>query len=605
MNKSFFNNYKDNDPISTINNIRSILNKHGILPIETNWFNSIDGFYSIHLQLPRLNVFSNGKGVNSEYSLASAYGEFMERLQNQVIYRGRFDFSEKAVNYKNFIYSPDEIYLDVEDILKGEFNGYKVYIPPKEKINIDYNTISKWQYLNNFNSSSKILAIPFYSFNEDTLYYVPIPIIDLYYSTNGMCAGNTMEEAAVEGLCEIFERYVKYKILSDEIVPPTIPLEYIEKFYIPYNMIKELESTSNFKVIVKDCSLGKNLPVVAVIIIDTTSQKYFWSFGSHPVFEIALTRTLTELLQGKDINNLINLMDFRYLNKSINDSDNKLNSFIDGTGYFPVKSFSNSYSYKFNGFEDMTNKSNTELFKYSLSLLKSMNYDILLRNVSFMGFPSFQIIVPNMSELITTKEIDFNVLFNRSKIRKIVKKINSASSEELQLVIDYVKKYNYDNNDSIISFANLPFYDLSLWHNMRTDLFTYAAYYKMGNLEESLNAISKFITEMGPSIGDEASAYYKCIRDYIGTKIDNLNLKEAKEYLGIFYDESILASVIEELADPSEIFDWCGDLNCFNCSDCDFNKTCYYSELEELHIKIKDIHSKNCINQLDNRHYIP
>lgn len=605
MDVSSFNNYKDNDPISTVNNIRNILSKHELLPIETNWFNSVEGFYSIHLQLPRLNIYSNGKGVSNEYALASAYGEFMERLQNQVAYRGRFDFSEETGTHNSFIYSPDEVYLDIEDVLKGEFNGCKIYIPPKEKININYNVISKWQYVNNFNFSSKILAIPFYSFNEDNLYYVPIPVIDLYYSTNGMCAGNTMEEAVVEGLCEIFERYAKYKILSDDIIPPTIPLEYIKNFHIPYNMIKEFESVSNFKVIIKDCSLGKELPVVAVVIVDNTSQKYFWSFGSHPVFEIALTRTLTELLQGKHIDNLINLMDFKYLNKSINDADNKLNSFVDGTSYFPVKSFSNNYNYKFNGYKNMTNKSNKELFKYTLGLLETMGCDVLLRDVSFMGFPSFQIIVPNVSELITTKEIDFDVLFNRFNIKKIVKKINSASFEELQLVLDYVRKYNYDNNDSVISFANLPFYDLSLWHNMRTDLFSYAAYYKMGNLEESLNSINKFINEIGPSIGNEASAYYKCIRDYIGTKIDKLKVEQAKEYLSIFYDESILDSVIEELSDPSAIFDWCGDLNCFNCNECDFNKACYYSELEKLHIRIKDAYSKNCINQLNNRRYIP
>ncbi|EJO5348005.1 YcaO-like family protein [Clostridium botulinum] len=604
MNTSFFNNYKDNDPISTINNIRNILNKQGILPIESSWFNSVDGFYSVNLKLPNLDIFSNGKGVNNEYALASAYGEFMERLQNQVIYRGRFDFSKKVENHKNFMYSPDEVYLDIEDILKGEFNGYKIYLPPKEKTYIDYDIVSKWQCINSFNSCSKIIAIPFYSSNKDTLYYIPLPILDLYYSTNGMCAGNTMEEALVEGFAEIFERYAKFKILNENIIPPTIPIEYIEKFKVPYNMIKEFENISNFKVIVKDCSLGKGLPVVAVIVIDTINQKYFWSFGSHPVFEIALTRTLTELLQGKDIHNLVNLMDFKYLNKSIKDTSNKLNSFIDGTCYFSIESFSNNYSYKFNGYKDMANKSNKELFNYTLDLLKSMNYDILLRDVSFMGFPSFQIIVPNMNEVITTKEIDFDTLSKRANIQKIMKKLSSASFEELQLVIDYITKFDYNNNDSIISFVKLPFTDLFLWHNMRTDLFIFSAYYKMGKLEESHNAISKFVNEMGENIDNEVSTYYKCIRDYIGTKIDNLSIEKSKEYLSIFYDMNILESVIEELANPNEIFDWFGDLNCFNCSNCDFNETCYYCKLEKIHIKIKDIYSKNCINQLNNKSYI-
>ncbi|WP_164509039.1 YcaO-like family protein [Clostridium rectalis] len=603
MSKNFYNNYKDNDPISTINNIRNILSNQGILPIEANWFNSVDGFYSVNLKLPSLDIFTNGKGVTNEYALASAYGEFMERLQNQMIYRGRFDFSYDTENYKDFIYSPDEVYLDIENILNGEFNGYKVYLPPEEKPKINYDVINKWQCINNFNLSSKILGIPFYSLKEDTLYYVPLSISDFYYSTNGMCAGNTTEEALVEGLCEIFERYVKFKILDDFIVPPNIPIEYIKEFKIPYNMIQEFEDVSNFKIIVKDCSLGKGLPVVAVAVVDTINQKYFWSFGSHPVFEIALTRTLTELLQGKDVHNIDSLMDFKYLNKSIKNTSNKLNAFIDGTGYFPVQCFSNNSSYEFSEYKDMRNKSNKDLFKYTIDILKTMDYDLLLRDVSFMGFPSFQIIIPTMSEVITTEEIDFETLTNRANIKKILKNLNSASFEELQLVIDYIEKFNYNNNDSLTSFLNLPFTDMFSWHNLRTDLFISAAYYKMGNLEKSHTAMNRFINEMGPSIGTALNTYYKCIRDSIGAKIDNLSEERTKEYLNIFYDIETLESVIEQLGKPDEIFSWFGDLNCFHCNNCNFNDTCHYTKLEKLHKTVKNLYFKNHINQLDNKSY--
>jgi ribosomal protein S12 methylthiotransferase accessory factor len=54
-----------------------------------------------------------------------------------------------------------------------------------------------------------------------------------------------------------------------------------------------------FPVLVKDASLGGQYPVMCVTLMNPRTGGVFASFGAHPSFEVALERSLTELLQGR------------------------------------------------------------------------------------------------------------------------------------------------------------------------------------------------------------------------------------------------------------------------------------------------------------------
>lgn len=94
--------YKDELPLKTINRIRDILGDLGLLAVETAWKNSVEGFYSVSLLIQNTTMMTNGKGTSYEYALASAYGEMMERLQNQAVFRLGFDLRDEALKYMDF-----------------------------------------------------------------------------------------------------------------------------------------------------------------------------------------------------------------------------------------------------------------------------------------------------------------------------------------------------------------------------------------------------------------------------------------------------------------------------------------------------------------------
>ena len=76
-------NRKDCTPRETIEKIKKILNSFSIKVIEKRMININNSFYSVRVELRDFpGIGTNGKGITRDYALASAYGEFMERLQS-------------------------------------------------------------------------------------------------------------------------------------------------------------------------------------------------------------------------------------------------------------------------------------------------------------------------------------------------------------------------------------------------------------------------------------------------------------------------------------------------------------------------------------------
>ena len=115
------NKFKDEIPIYSITRIRNILHDLGLLTVE-QWHNSLEGICSLRLNIAGTGVGQNGKGVTPEYALASAYGEFMERLQSRHMYdETALDGDFKG---RRFYFAPDEKYSSIGDILS---DGHQLF----------------------------------------------------------------------------------------------------------------------------------------------------------------------------------------------------------------------------------------------------------------------------------------------------------------------------------------------------------------------------------------------------------------------------------------------------------------------------------------------
>jgi ribosomal protein S12 methylthiotransferase accessory factor len=590
--------YKDELPINTINKIRGILGELGILTIETSWKNSIEGFYSVSLVIPNTCLTTNGKGTSYEYALASAYGELMERLQNQAAFRLGFDLSQETLSYLGFYYAPDEINMSIEEVINSNEDWLSKQMSWLKPTVDKQELLKLWQAVSYEDVPGDFIALPYLNIGNNCISHIPIKMISKMYMSNGMCAGNTLEEALVQGISEIMERNVITQVVSGKFVPPTIPHEYIEKFPKLQAMLSGIETSGNFNVIIKDCSFNQGFPVVGVIFINKSDQSYFVKFGAHPIFEIALERTLTELLQGQDIHKMMGVREFSYNNDTYEHPENKMGILVNGSGVYPTAFFSGDYNNQFQGFLNACGASNRELLIYLVNVLAQHGYDVFVRDVSYLGFPSFHIIVPGVSEIEGFD--DLKAIMNYAeynKVKKLIRNLGKLRHKEAKDIIELLQKSNYSHEVSVLDLLQLPTNGNAFpWYYANIDLFIMALYYRNRDFTNAYAAFSKFLSESTVS-NSGAQVYHKCVRDYIGTRIDQLDDEKVINLLSAFYPQYIMQGVISEFKDSTQIISDPERLNCWNCENCAFTQHCLYQSTEKIYKKLKMQYATHPLNQ--------
>lgn len=107
--------YKAKKPEETVNKLINTLHGMGVNVKEEWQAESSIGTYALRLNFEGTNIGTNGKGVTKNFARASAYAEFFERYQNDIL-GPRINFKQKFP----FYISPDEKLLSSEEIVSDD-----------------------------------------------------------------------------------------------------------------------------------------------------------------------------------------------------------------------------------------------------------------------------------------------------------------------------------------------------------------------------------------------------------------------------------------------------------------------------------------------------
>lgn len=135
------------------------------------------------------------------------------------------------------------------------------------------------------------------SLKEDIL--IPFSWFYAINEFNGPSAGNTCEEAALQGICEIVERHVCSLINNQKLETPKIEKDTV-KDKIGQRLIKKFED-NNIELYLNDFTLDTGLCTVGALAIDRTTfpgrSEIVYTAGTTPDPEKALIRAVTEVAQ--------------------------------------------------------------------------------------------------------------------------------------------------------------------------------------------------------------------------------------------------------------------------------------------------------------------
>ncbi|MGE5418329.1 MAG: YcaO-like family protein [Acidobacteriota bacterium] len=603
---------KERPAAETVKHLQSLL-KQLKIPTRVTWYNNLGCFYSCRIVITGTDIGTNGKGVTRDLALASALGEFMERLQNRImLFPDLID--PETVNSFPFAADPLEQNHPTDQLppLPEDFRRYPLTDP-------NTNLYDFWE------RGRKLLApyprmvtyVPFYNVRTDSICYIPEFLVGVIYGSNGMCAGNSAEEAIVQGLAEILERYAGVMIYFNNLTPPTVPRSYIEE-QAPEQMalIRNMEATGNYLVTIKDCSLGQGIPAVAAMIIHKPTNQYSIGFGADPCFAIALERCLTEHYQGCDIERGLG----KYIPLNMVPDWTDFDSFTNfklwqnnGIGVFPSGIFEVEPSYEFIPWPNQGMKDQKERLRYLLNWINQRDYTIFIRDASVMGVNAYYIIIPGLSEGISAEN---QYSPDQFYIRRMscLSQLASGKDEDLQKAAQdmeaFLKGIKNELPVLLREYAGDKLLRPNRWRQSLHLLLT-MLYYRLGQHDKALSCYQEHVRRMEKQYPGEAlaaqtnRAFFYATQEFL--RLQNKyteRFDKIRNMLLIAYDSEVIDQVIGFFSRLQQ--DFASVLSyvfgeempmCWNCAECGMKADCGYKTLVRVYRTLMEQIASNPIDQ--------
>lgn len=465
---------KDSPLEETLERVRQSLTRLGIKLNETSSLNPVPHCWSVHLQASSCPaLYTNGKGTTQLASIASGMGEFIERLSTD------FFFSDYCIGdnakiqpEEEFTFYPDELWFSPPDstceikdcvhlptgtrLLTSKLIDF--YDPEGELRPLDL-------YDNNSDQPDRgICALPFTNKDDSSLCYFPISLLNNLYVSNGMAAGNSPSECTSQALCEIIERYVKNQVIAQGLSLPKVPDRSLNNF--PHLLqIRDNIEQHGFSVTIHDSSLGGQFPVICVILIDNTNGGVYAAFGANCRFEIAIERTLTELLQGRRLDQLHNFTYPVHNLELVADQYNLESHFIDSDGLLSWSMFRDKADFSYSPWEFSGSTKDEEL--HLKKIIKAKGFTAYQREYLHCGLYSCRIIIPGMSEIYPVDDLVWNNKNKGAQLRPLILQLPEMESEQLYAVLDTLERLELDDQLLLSHVLGILFDSGSNWDTLR------------------------------------------------------------------------------------------------------------------------------------------
>ncbi|MGV6988937.1 30S ribosomal protein S12 methylthiotransferase accessory factor YcaO [Testudinibacter sp. P80/BLE/0925] len=520
----------------SIHRFQSKLTQLGFNIEETSWLNPVPNVWSVHIRdsdCPQ--CFTNGKGASKKAALASALGEYFERLSTNYFFADFF-LGTKIAN-GDFVHYPNEKWFKIEDedqLPQGILDDYlQQYYNPNQEL-----TPEQLIDLQSGNGERGIVAMPYVRQRDQQTVYIPQSIIANLYVSNGMSAGNSQNEARVQGLSEVFERHVKNKIIAEAISLPEIPSEVIARYPYIQEAIATLEQ-EGFPILAYDASLGGKYPVICVILLNPNNGTCFASFGAHPNFKVALERTVTELLQGRSLKDLDVFTPPSFDNADVAEHANLETHFIDSSGLISWDLFKQDSDYPFVDW-DFSGTTEQE-FDNLMSIFNAEQKEVYIMDYNHLGVYVCRIIVPGMSDIYPADDLIYannNMGMEWREILLDLPHFHHERDTHLEL-LDELDQQGIDDFTRVREFIGIVAPPKSGWQTLRIGELKSMLYLACGDWGNALLWANWTLDTTSSVFTAERNNYYRCLIQSLELHLDSE--RDPAQYFAAFcrlYGES-------------------------------------------------------------------
>jgi ribosomal protein S12 methylthiotransferase accessory factor len=511
----------------TIARCRHLLFVMGLETEDVSWRHPAPNCWSVHLRCtiaPRL--YSNGKGSSRLAALASALGEFFERLATNFFFTDAFldDNHDQP-----FLFYPEERWFASKSgkVIKKAKDGCTLLTPSLWRL---YNPEKKMgaDLLRDHNTDLArpgIAALPFRDMTRGEQVYFPVSLLNNLYVSNGMAAGNSSAEATAQALAEIFERYVKNLIISGGICLPDIPRTHLSRSPGILATLDRL-ADAGFAVRLKDGSLGGRFPVVCALLTDMKSGGVYAAFGSSLRFTVAIERTLSELLQGRHLSSLRNFREPEHELAMVADPCNLESHFIDSDGLLAWSMFRDRPDYSFSPW-DFKGTTEEEVSRL-LNILDSLKATAYRAEYRHCGMYACRIIAPGISEIYPLEDMLYNNRITGAILRSRLLRLRDLSRSEILTVLDDLEDMGLSDQQLLGEAIGVYFDADTAWALLRLGELKAMLFLAVGEKREALHWCRWTIDHA--TLPAERHRHYQLLHALLGF---HLASRSSKDYLAV------------------------------------------------------------------------
>jgi hypothetical protein len=315
-----------------------------------------------------------------------------------------------------------------------------------------------------------------------------------------------------------------------------------------------------------------------VILVDEKSGRYHTHFGAFPIFKIALERCLTEAFQGRTLENVTQFQKFSNKNPHQHDLSVIGNEVFFGSCEKTAKFFCGKPDFAYNTAMGFSGQDNKQLLHQCLDYLKGEGCDILIQDHSALGFPTYQVIIPGISEVMIHRlhpGLD-DTRYSSAAANALRNPATASITDGMSLLMHLQQQDQFGSkvrNRRDFSFCSrLP---LKLSRN-ESEMWLVATlcyfHYAMGHTDDILHGIDKLLSL--PCLDNPGRL--TCLRRYFALTKSSYGMQSISQLLSHFHHKDFqwLQDCLENKKNPFDDFVLHCDLE--SCESCVMKDHCCY-----------------------------
>jgi ribosomal protein S12 methylthiotransferase accessory factor len=266
----------------------------------------------------------------------------------------------------------------------------------------------------------------------------------------------------------------------------------------------------------------------------------FASFGAHPSLEVAIERSLTELLQGRSFEGLNDVPKPTFNTMAVQEPENFVEHFIDSTGVISWRFFSTKYDYDFVQWD--FSGTNEEECDALFGILDDLGKEAYVAEFTDLGI-ACRILVPGYSEVYPAEDLIWDNTNQALNFRDDILNLHSLSDEELADLVQRLEDSELDNYIDIITLIGIEFDENTVWGQLTILELKLLIYLALGDLEEVNNLVESFLQYNDNTV--ERGLFYQALHATLQVALDDeLEFEHYQQNFTRMFGEEVMDAII-------------------------------------------------------------